>query len=500
VLAPVLVFSALGGLLVWGQMSDWTMPKFSALIGNHSDENNAWCAEHNVPESECVECNEELLPRQKDYGWCERHGVHQCPLDHPEIAQTATPAHVTAEDFARADRALELGGRPRNNSRCKAHERRIQFTSNEAAERAGIKVLTVARAPMVEFATANGEIAYDQTRTARLSSRAPGAVFRAFKSVGDPVAQDEVIALVAAAEVGKAKSEFLLALAQFRAKTRTHARLAASASIPDSALREAETALSEAKIRLITAQQSLVNLGLPVQLDDFEKVADDKLAERVRFLGLPVKLADSLDPNTTTGNLLTVTAPFKGIVVNRDFVAGEVVDTAKILFTVADVDDVWLMLDLRAEDVKRIRRGQKVHFRPDSGNEEAIGSIDWISTEADHKTRTVKARAILDNTQGHLRANTFGTAKVILREEPKAIVVPNDAVHWEGDCYVVFVRDKNYLKPGAPKVFHTRTVLPGAKDGEQTEIIAGVLPGEIVASSGSAVLRAELLRGNLGEG
>ena len=62
------------------------------------------------------------------------------------------------------------------------------------------------------------------------------------------------------------------------------------------------------------------------------------------------------------------------------------------------------------------------------------------------------------------------------------------------------MRDRHFLKPGAPKVFHTRTVRPGVNDGRQTEIIAGVLPGEIVAVKGSAVLRAELLRGNLGEG
>src|SRR5262249_24890418 len=102
--------------------------------------------------------------------------------------------------------------------------------------------------------------------------------------------------------------------------------------------------------------------------------------------------------------------------------------------------------------------------------------------------------------EGRLRANVFGAARVVLREEGKAIVVPNRAVHWEGDCFVVFVRDKDYLQPGAPKVFHTRTVRLGARDQNQTEIIAGVLPGELVAARGSATLRAELLRGNLGEG
>ena len=89
---------------------------------------------------------------------------------------------------------------------------------------------------------------------------------------------------------------------------------------------------------------------------------------------------------------------------------------------------------------------------------------------------------------------------MILRQEKQAVVVPSEAVQWEGDCHIVFVRDKDYLQEGAPKVFHTRTVRPGAKDGGNTEIIAGVLPGELVAARGSAVLRAELLKNSLGEG
>ena len=97
-------------------------------------------------------------------------------------------------------------------------------------------------------------------------------------------------------------------------------------------------------------------------------------------------------------------------------------------------------------------------------------------------------------SEGTLRNETFGAGQIVLREEPEAIVVPNEAVHWEGCCHVVFVRDKDYFdSPESPKVFHVRTVRLGAKNEEFTEIIAGVLPGEVVATKGSDVLRAELL-------
>lgn len=49
-------------------------------------------------------------------------------------------------------------------------------------------------------------------------------------------------------------------------------------------------------------------------------------------------------------------------------------------------------------------------------------------------------------------------------------------------------------------MFHVRTVRIGARDGKNTEIIAGVVPGELVVTKGSTALRAELLKNNLGEG
>ena len=88
----------------------------------------------------------------------------------------------------------------------------------------------------------------------------------------------------------------------------------------------------------------------------------------------------------------------------------------------------------------------------------------------------------------------------MLRDQDDAIIAPREAIHWEGCCHVAFVRDKNFLAEGSYKVFHTRMVRPGVTNGDYTEVIAGLLPGEVVVTKGSAVLRAELLKGNLGAG
>jgi cobalt-zinc-cadmium efflux system membrane fusion protein len=137
----------------------------------------------------------------------------------------------------------------------------------------------------------------------------------------------------------------------------------------------------------------------------------------------------------------------------------------------------------------------------ESANEpDSQGTVGWISTDADDVTRTVKVRVDLKNADGRLRANTFGTGRIVLREEPKAIVVPSEAIHWDGTCNVVFVRDKNFMQSDAPKIFHVRSVRPGVKEGATTEIIAGLLPGEVIASKNSVVLEAQLKKSNMGAG
>jgi len=500
-----LVVAVLAGLALWGHSTDWTMPKFSALVGTDAGEAEAWCKEHNVSEAECIECNANLLPLSEDYGWCKDHGVAQCPLHHPEVAQLKTKPSVTADDMQRASRALALRPRTENNSHCNLHLRRIQFASTEAMDKAGVDIAIVTQRPIIEAIVATGEVIYDQTRMAHLASRVPGTIANVNTRVGSRVQRGDVLALIDSAEIGKAKSVLLQAITQFRLKKTNLDRLRpllTDGSIPERQFREAEAAFNEAEIDLLGAQQYLVNLGLPVPIETFDGLNSNEITRRIQFLGLPEDLVSSFDRTSTTSNLFPLRAPLDGVIVSCQIVPGEVVDTSTTLLDVADISQMWLTLDVKQDDAKFLSLGQTVLFRPsDSKDEPEIkGALAWISTEADDHTRTVKVRVDLPNADGRLRANTFGTGRIVLREEPRGVVVPSEAVHWDGGCNVVFVRDKNFLNEGSPKFFHIRTVRLGVKDEDTTEIIAGLLPGEVIASRNSVVLEAQLLKSNLGAG
>ncbi len=473
------------------------MPSFSQLGGKPAVVAEDWCPEHLVPESQCVECQTALMPKPKEFGFCQKHGVNECVLCHPEFAQVKGTPRLPQYDTAQA---LAVMPRPENNSRNTLHKRRVQFATEESATRAGVDVDVVQDRPMRDFVTANGELMFDPTRVAHLSSRVPGTIAGVFKTLGESVAAGDVLVLIDAALVGQAKSQLLHAVVQLQLRRTNVDRLRAAAnSLPTRTLTEAETALQEAEIGFITSRQALVNLGfeVPEQIDerDAKKISDD-----LRFLGIPTALRAELPPGGRTANLIPIQATYDGVLVASHVVVGEVVNTTNVLFTVANPQRMWLTLSVREEDAPHVAIGLPVVFRTADTRSETRSQISWISPTVDERTRSVQVRVPIDNADGRLREKTFGTGTIILREEPHAVVVPREAVQATADAQFVFVRDKNYLTKGAPKVFHVRQIRTGAQDAEFVELLAGVLPGEVVATKGSAVLLAQLLHSNLGAG
>ena len=67
--AATLVVALLAAVAYWGQASDWSFTSLSSLLGNQPEAESEWCAEHNVPEADCIECNVGLVEPDKDFGW-----------------------------------------------------------------------------------------------------------------------------------------------------------------------------------------------------------------------------------------------------------------------------------------------------------------------------------------------------------------------------------------------------------------------------------------------
>lgn len=378
----------------------------------------------------------------------------------------------------------------------------IRFGSKEALERTGIELVPVEERPMVSEVTVNGVVRYDERRIAQLSARVPGTVWRVEKHLGDSVRKGDVLLVVESRDVGRLKAEFLNCLVAFEARREQLEILEeVKGAVMGRQIRDARSALREARNHLINAEQSLVNLGFDVKIADFEPLSDAERAAVIRTIGVETCLGPE-EMRHATSNLLPLHAPFDGVVTGRDVVVGEVVEPAAPIFEVADVSTMWVVLNVSKEDAGRVALGQTVRFRPDGSTEDFVSRVSWISTEVNPQTRTLEVRAEIanmpkstlaasggDGAEAHrLRANTFGAGRIEIARRGTARVVPDESLQWDGSRWVVFV-------PAGDMAFEPLAVSPGLRDGDRVEIVGDVAaePPTHVVGAGSHVLKSQVL-------
>ncbi len=491
-LPGIIALAALGGLAFWGHTHGWKIPRSgtpsgSSGPGGAAHDPNDWCAEHGVPESKCVLCNPELAS-----------ALGKSP-DDPAPTSSA-PARSEVEVSLAADRptgnSAAKKSMAKNTAKCEIERLLVQFIAPEAVVRSGIEVEAAAERPMSRAIATQGEIEYAPSKFARVSSRASGVAWRVLCVPGQAVKRGEILLLVESPEAGRQKAELLQALAAVKARATVLERYRGSAQTgfrTRGELDEAEASLREARLRLQAAITLLSNLGL-AGAEEIERRGEAEVESIVRTLGIPGTLAASLAAEPAPAGLIPLLAPLDGVIAERSIVEGEAVEPSRPLITVADVSRLWLRLDVPLEDVAALAIGQEVVFRPEGGGlESAQGRIHWISTALDERTRRLPAAAEIENPSGNLRVHSFGTARMTVESSPGAVAVPDGAVHWEGCCFIVFVRE-------APTLFRPRRVRLGWKAGGFTQVADGLKAGETIATAGSHVLKSEILRSRLGAG
>ncbi|MFG0330107.1 MAG: efflux RND transporter periplasmic adaptor subunit [Phycisphaerales bacterium] len=349
----------------------------------------------------------------------------------------------------------------------------VRLASPEVARRTGLRVVP-ARTESVELTvSANARVAFDESRYAHLASRAAGVVAEVRADLGDRVTAGAVLAVVDSSELGAAKAAYLQARSLVELWERNAARerdLLEGGLGVERDLLEAETALVESRVQESNAAQRLRNLGL----------SDDDLAQ--------------VRSDADTSSRLPLVAPFDGVVVDRHAVVGEVVSSSDPLFSVADTSRMWAMLDINESEVTRLEPGQPVRLQFASIPGRAFaGALTWISPQVDAQTRAIRARAEFDNADGALRANMFGRARVEVRTIDDALLVPEDAVQWDGCCNIVFVRQTD-------TVYQPYQVTLGPEINGWFVVEDGLRPGDEVVTRGSFLLKTEILKGNIGAG
>ncbi|MBI2898556.1 MAG: efflux RND transporter periplasmic adaptor subunit [Planctomycetes bacterium] len=452
--ATIAVFAVLAGLFAFAA-NDWRVPWRKAPARGPE-----WCAAHEKPLAECERCN-------------------------PALARGGT--FVTREREPEKDECPNL-------------VLRVNLAPG-AAERAGFDYHVVRKATADERIRANAETRFPPDKYARVAPRVAG-IIRDVKDIkvtlGQEVTRGQVLAVLESADVGRAKADYLQALAvldirrQVYESEKTLARITSGRD-----LLAAEVAFKEAALVVKRAEQTLSSLGLSAARVAFnEIVLVLKRAEQaLTALGFrAVLIAAPAEPSASP--LMDVVAPFDGTVVSASAVPGESAGPDKPLFAVADMARMWLSVDVYEGDLARVRRDQRVSFTVDGlPGRRFPGRVAAVGAEVDDRTRTARVYADIKNVDGLLRGNMFGRVEIRVEDPEPRLLVPKSALQSDGECAIVFVsltRGRTVFKPHRLEL--------GAAYEHAYEVRRGLAEGDEVVTTGSFLLKTEILRGQMGAG
>lgn len=179
-----------------------------------------------------------------------------------------------------------------------------------------------------------------------------------------------------------------------------------------------------------------------------------------------------------------------GTIIELHMAKGDLVGGEDLALTVANLDKVWAILNIYQRDLNKIKVGQKVSVSVGFQDEVETGVISYVSPVVDEATRTATARVILNNASGKWRPGMFVNAKVVSGVQKTAVVIEKTALQTLGDNTVVFIKDKDGIKPMPVKV--------GKENDENVEIISGLKRGDKYVANSSFTLKAEILKESFG--
>ena len=181
-----------------------------------------------------------------------------------------------------------------------------------------------------------------------------------------------------------------------------------------------------------------------------------------------------------------IVAPFAGVLGLRNVSVGDVVKESAELVMLEDVSSMKVDLRLPERFLGQLRKGQSIRLRIDAfPGREFIARLDALDVQVDANGRSLLARGVLPNPDASLRAGMFAKARILLREKPAAIVVPEEAILPSGGQASVY-------RVVDGKAIRTQVETGMRLDGK-VEILSGVAGGELVVTAGQLRLRRDAM-------
>jgi cobalt-zinc-cadmium efflux system membrane fusion protein len=312
-----------------------------------------------------------------------------------------------------------------------------------------------------------GRVALEDQRVGHVFSPVTGRVVQIQAQLGAHVKKGQPLATIESPDIGSAVSDVNKAQADLIAAEHDYNRqreLMAGRATSEAVLEQSEDSWRKAKAELERARQKsfLLHAG-----------GVDAVTQTYRLVS-PVDgevLARNINP---------------GIEVQGQYASG----AAQELFTIGELDEVWVIADIYEIDLARVHVGSPVQVSVVSYKDEVFaGTVDWVSGMLDPTTRTAKVRCTLPNPDRKLRPEMYATARISVNGK-RALAIPRPAVLRLGEYRVVFLR----VGVDGARVRFARVPVEvdESEAGPWLEVMHGVEVGQQVVVSGAVLLSQRL--------
>ncbi|CAG0942318.1 partial Cation efflux system protein CusB, partial [Candidatus Brocadiaceae bacterium] len=175
------------------------------------------------------------------------------------------------------------------------------------------------------------------------------------------------------------------------------------------------------------------------------KSLSDASKRRLLWWGVTEKQIEELTKDKKIKQHTIIYAPISGIVIEKKALEGQYVMQGEVLYTVADLSNVWMKANIYEYEMAWIKVGQEVEVTtPAYPGEAFIGRIAFIEPFLDDKTRSVKIRCDIPNRQIKLKPSMYVNAR---------IRIPVEELEEQGRNYVSGL---DYVCPNHPEIKSSR--------------------------------------------
>jgi len=176
--------------------------------------------------------------------------------------------------------------------------------------------------------------------------------------------------------------------------------------------------------------------------------------------------------------MLYVQAPFTGTIVEMKVNESDNVKNEVPLFKIAQINMMRAKVWANEEEIVMIKKGMKAYT--EIGGKRFNGRVSDISMAIDPMRRAYYAEVEFENPGLALKSGMTADVKILVYDNPKAIVVPRNVVMKDADGMYVFIANNNTAAK--------RYISNGRDEGINYEITSGLQTGEKLITQGIALV------------